>query len=162
MNVEWEKQFIQGHPLKIKDTDLFLHGTSSKNYSAIQHIGFLLRDSVARNWSISQSGICFERYRKEAGISIDNFIDLMKHYCEVACKRDGSTEGVVLQLTGRELKEIGCCTEPDLNKPLELKYDSEGIPIDINSDASFLSIVVKDCDIPIKYLRVVRRISFKS
>lgn len=161
MSVEWEEGFIKKHPLKIKNIDLFLHGTSSKNYLNIQRIGFLLRDVPNRNWGVSQRGICFERYPKEVGISVDDFIDLMKHYCEVACEHDDSSEGVILQIKGRELKELGCPIKPDLNKPPEFRYDAEGIPIDVDSDASFLSIVI-DCDIPLRYLEVVKRVSFKG
>jgi hypothetical protein len=55
----------------------------------------------------AKRGICFERYPKEAGIGIDYLIYLIKHYYEVARRNDGSSEGVVLQIKGRELRELG-------------------------------------------------------
>jgi len=37
-----------------------------------------------------------------------------------------------------------------------------GIPKDVNSNASVLSIIILDKDIPLEYLEVVRRIPFKD
>jgi len=56
MSADWREQFSEKHILnsKIKDTDLFLHGTNSKEYLPIQRTGFLLRNIPGRNWSISR------------------------------------------------------------------------------------------------------------
>ncbi len=51
--MEEEEKFSKEHPLKIKDTDIFLHGTSSKKYSAIQSKGFMLGGIPERNYPIS-------------------------------------------------------------------------------------------------------------
>lgn len=158
MNMEWEKGFIKKHPLKIKDTDLFIHGTSSKNYSAIQRTGFLLRNVPIRNWKISTRGIRFERYPKSR-ISFDQFVDhIVERYCKPACEKTHSSEGVVLQIKGRELNEIGCCVKPDSNMPLPYKYDSEGIPIGLNSNYPYLTIIITDRDIPLRCLEVIKRV----
>jgi hypothetical protein len=34
-----DEDFSKAHPVKIKDTDVFLHGTSSKKYMAIKSVG---------------------------------------------------------------------------------------------------------------------------
>jgi hypothetical protein len=107
MCVDWEERFSKEHPLeaKIKDTDLFLHGTSSKKYSAIQAKRRLLRNVPVRNWGISRIGVCFEKYVKQGQYC--GVVDLtIKRYCEVACEKDGSSEGVVLLIKGRELKKL--------------------------------------------------------
>ena len=166
MSMEWDEWFSREHPLKIRDSDLFLHGTSSRNYSDIQRTGFLLRKAPNRNWGISERGICFERYVKQGqycGVSSVSLVDVtIENYCEIACKHDGSSEGVVLQVKGRELKELGCPIYADWNKLYPCKRNTEGIPIDVDSDVSVLSIIVVDCDVPVRYLEVVKRISFKG
>jgi hypothetical protein len=159
MCVDWEERFSKEHPLKIKDTDLFLHGTSQKKYLAIQAKSRLLRNVPVRNWGISRIGICFEKYVKQGQYC--GVVDLtIKHCCEVACENDGSSEAVVLQIKGRELKKLGCPIYADWNKPYEVIRNSEGIPIDVNSEASVLSIIVIDRDIPLRYLEVVKRVPF--
>jgi hypothetical protein len=162
MCVDWEERFSKEHPLeaKIKDTDLFLHGTSSKKYSAIQAKRRLLRDVPVRNWGISRIGVCFEKYVKQGQYC--GVVDLtIKRYCEVACEKDGSLEGVVLQIKGKELKKLACPIYGDWNKNYPLKHNSEGIPIDVDSEAELLSIIV-DRDIPLRYLEVVKRAPFKA
>jgi hypothetical protein len=166
MCVDWEERFSKEHPLKIKDTDLFLHGTSSKKYLAIQCTGFLLRKVPDRNWGVSRIGICFEKYVKQGqycGVSAADLADrTIKDCCKVACENDGSSEAVVLQIKGRELKELSCPIYADWNKRYAVIYDVEGIPIDVNSDTPVLSIIVIDRDIPLRYLEVVKRVPFKG
>lgn len=162
MCVDWEERFSKEHPLtlKIKDTDLFLHGTSSKKYLVIQRTGFLLRKVPDRNWGISRIGVCFEKYVKDGQYC--GVVDLtIKRYCETTCKKDGSSEGVVLLIKGRELKKLACPIYGDWNKNYPLIYNSEGKPIDIDSEAELLSIVV-DRDIPLRYLEVAKRVPFKD
>jgi hypothetical protein len=169
MGVDLKEQFSKEHPLnlKIKDTDLFLHGTSSKKYWIIQTTGFLLRGVADRNWSVSQTGICFEKYVARAhpkqgqycGVSVADRIDhTIKMCCKVACENDDSSEAVVLQIKGRELRKLGCPIYADWNKPYWKVRDVEGNPIDVNYDAPYLSIIIIDCDIPLKYLEVVKRV----
>ena len=166
MCVEWKEHFSKAHPLRIKENDLFLHGTSSRKYSAIQRSGFLLRKAPNTNWGISQMGVCFEKYVKHAqycGVSATYLVDrVIKHYCEIACKNDGSLEGVVLQTKGRELKELGCPIYADWNKPYPLIRDVEEIPVNVDSDLPVLSIIVLDCDIPLRYLEAIKRVPFKA
>lgn len=168
MGVNWEEQFSKEHPLnfKIKDTDLFLHGTSSKRYWYIQTTGFLFRRVPDRNWGISRPGICFEKYVKQGeywGVRAADHIDhTIKKCCRVACENDDSSEAVVLQIKGKELKKLGCPIYANWNKAYAKVMDVKGIPIDVNYDASFLSIIVIDCDIPLEYLEVVKRVPFKG
>jgi hypothetical protein len=163
--VEWEERFSRLHPLKIKDTDVFLHGTSLKKYLAIQSKGFLLREVPQRNWSISQKGICFEKYEEGqyCGTNAKDLIDItIEGYCNATCRSDQSKEGVILQIKGRELKRLGCPIYADWNKNFPLIYDAEGIPIDVDSDAPVLSIIVLDCDIPLEYLEVAKKVPYKE
>jgi len=162
----WEEKFSKAHPVKVKDTDIFLHGTSSKKYLAIKSIGFLKRKAPATNWGISKKGICFEKYDEHGtycGVrSADVTERTIRGYCEASCRNDHSSEGVILQIKGRELRKLGCPIYADWNKPLPLIYDSERIPINVDSNAPVLSIVILDKDIPLEYLRVVRRMPFKD
>lgn len=161
-----EEEFSKANPVKIKDTDVFLHGTSSKKYLAIKSIGFLKRKAPATNWGISKKGICFEKYDEHgtyAGCRAADLIEMtIRRYCETTCRRDHSSEGVILQIKGRELKKLGCPIYADWNKRYAVIRDSEGIPIDVDSNAPVLSIIILDKDIPLEYLEVVRRIPFKN
>jgi hypothetical protein len=157
-----DEQFSKQHPLnsKIKDTDLFVHGTSLKNYSAIQSTGFLLRTIPVRNYSISQADICFEKYYKQGKLFY--IVDLtIREYCNMACRNDGSSEGVVLGIKGKELKQLGCLIYADWNTGFKRKCNSEGIPIDVDTDG-LLPITILDCDIPISCLEVIKRVPFKG
>ncbi len=111
-------------------------------------------------------GICFEKYVGQGQYCDVDSTDLVdrtiKHYCEVACEHDGSLEGVVLQIKGRELKELGCPIYADWNKLYPCIHDMKGIPIDVDSAAPVLSIIVLDRDIPLRYLEVVKKVSFKA
>jgi len=162
--VFWE-EFSKAHPVKIKDTDVFLHGTSSRKYLAIKSTGFLKRKAPA-NWGISEKGICFEKYDEHGTFAKCRAADItnltVQHYCETTCRRDHSSEGVILQIKGRELRKLECPIYADWNKPYKVIEDSEGIPIDVDSNAPVLSIIILDKDIPVEYLEVVRRIPFKE
>jgi hypothetical protein len=160
--MESDEQFSKKYPLKIMDSDLFLHGTSSRNYSDIQRTGFLKGKALKRNWCTSRKGVYFVRYVKQEQSSADLVDMMMKHYCEIPCKQDGSSEGVVLQVKGRELKELGCPIYADWNVLFPFKYNKKGIAIDVDSDAPVLSIIVVDCDIPLRCLEVVKRIPFSG
>ena len=156
--VEWREKFSRNHPLneKIKDTDVFHHCTSLKKYLAIKSSGFLRRNVSERTYSISQSGICFEKYI-EHGVA--EFSD--KGHWKAACRTDHSEEGVILQITGEKLKKLGCPIYADWNDSYPLIRDSEWIPVDVDTEASFLSIIIVDCDIPIEYLEV-SKVPFKD
>ena len=160
------EEFSKANPVKIKDTDVFLHGTSSKKYLAIKSTGFLKRKAPATNWGISKKGICFEKYDEHgtyAGGRAADFTEMtIRGYCKTTCRRDHSSEGVILQIKGRELRKLGCPIYVDWNKPYAVIRDSEGIPIDVDSNAPVLSIIILDKDIPLEYLEVVRRIPFKD
>ena len=159
--MDWEERFSKKHPLNIKDHDAFLHGTSLNKYLAIQSAGLLLRKVSARNWGISRKGICFEKYVERGQYC--GVVDLtMKNYCKAACGNDNSSEGVILKVKGQELIELGCPVYADWNKPYPLIRDKEGIPLDVDSNASLLSIIIIDRDVPIECLEVVRRIPFKD
>lgn len=164
--MDWDEKFSRANPVKIRDADIFLHGTSSKKYLAIQSTGFLKRKAPATNWGVSKKGICFEKYDEHgtyAGIRAADFTEMtVRRYCEVACRRDHSSEGVILQIKGRELRKLGCPIYADWNKNYNRIYDSEGIPIDVDSNAPVLSIIILDKDIPLEYLEVVRRIPLKD
>ena len=157
----WEEEFSKAHPVKIKDTDIFLHGTSSKKYFAIKSVGFLKVKAPATNWGISKKGICFEKYNEHGTYAALTEMTI-RSYCETTCRNDHSSEGVILQIKGRELKKLRCPIYADWNKNYTLIKDSEGIPIDVDSNAPFLSIIILDKDIPLEYLEVVKRIPFKD
>ena len=162
--MSWEEEFSKAHPVRIKDTDVFLHGTSSKKYMVIKSTGLLKRKTPATNWGISEKGICFEKYDEHgtyAGCRAADIIDLtIRGYCETACRGDHSSEGVVMQIKGRELRKLDCPIYADLNKNYAIIYDSEGTPIDVDSNAPVLSIIILDKDVPLEYLEVVIRIPF--
>ena len=161
--MSWEEEFSKNHPVKIKDTDVFLHGTSLKKYLAIKSTGFLKRKAPATNWSMSRKGICFEKYDEHgtnAGVIAILIEMTIRRYCETTCRNDHSSEGVILKIKGVELKKLGCPIYADWNKPYAKIYDSEGTPIDVNSNAPILSIIIVGKDIPLRYLEVVRRIPF--
>jgi len=162
----WEEEFSKAHPVKIKDTDVFLHGTSSRKYLAIKSTGFLKRKAPATNWGISKKGIYFEKYDEHgtyAGGRAADFTEMtIRGYCETTCRRDHSPEGVILRIKGRELSKLGCPIYADWNKRYEFIRDSEEEPINVDSNAPVLSIIILDKDIPLEYLEVVRRIPFKD
>jgi len=155
--VKEEEEFSRKHPLnsKIKDTDLFHHCTSSKRYLAIKSSGFLRRNVSERTYSISQSGICFEKYI-EKGMSESSDIG----HWRAACRTDHSKEGVILQITGEKLKNLGCSIYADWNNGYLFKYNSEGLRVDVDTEGPFLSIIIVDCDIPFEYLEVVGKGTF--
>ena len=161
--MEWEERFSKEHPItsKIKDTDVFLHGTSSKKYLAIQSTGFLRRKVPMRNYGISRKGICFEKYVEHGEYSGVTSLSIEGH-CKIACENDQSSEGVILQIKGRELKNLGCPIYADWNVGYPFVKDSEEIPIDVDSNASLLPIIIIDRDIPIKYLIATKRLPFKD
>ena len=157
--MEWSEKFSRNHPLnaKIKDTDVFLHITSLKKYWVIDSTGFLLRNVSERTYSTSKNGICFEKYVKNgvAELSVEG-------YCDDTCRSDNSKEAVILQITGEQLKNLGVNIYADWNDPYPLIHDPEWRPIDVDTEASFLSIIIVDCDISLEYLEVVSNVSFKD
>ena len=108
----------------------------------IQSTGFLLRKINDKNFSISQNGICFEKYDKHGtygGMNSADFIEYsIRRHCEAVCRTDQSPEGVILRITGKELKKLGCPIYADWNKPFPLKRTSDYIPQDVNYDASVI------------------------
>ena len=164
--MNWEEKFSKEHPLnsKIEDTDVFLHGTSSKRYREIQSTGFLRREVPIRNYSISQKVICFEKYVEHGkrGDNADLIDRTIRGHCLNACRQDHSSEGVILKINGRELKNLKCPIYADSNEPFVCIRDSEWIPVDVDYNANFLSIAITDCDIPFKYLEVFRIVPFKE
>ena len=162
------EKFSTEHPVTVKDSDLFLHGTSSKKYFDIKRKGFLLRKVNGKNFSISQNGICFEKYDEHvtyAGRNSADFIeDVIRGYCETACRKDHSLEGVIVQIKGRELNKLGCKIYADWNTPYgnAIIRNSMGKPIGVDSNASVLPIIIVDKNIPFEYLKVFKRIHFKD
>lgn len=158
--VDDEEEFSRKHPLnsKIKDTDVFHHCTSLKRYLAIKSSGFLRRKVSARNYSISPPmGICFEKYIEQG---VAEFSD--KGHWRAACRTDRSKEGVILQITGEKLKKLGCPIYADWNDNYPVIRDSEWIPIDVDTEGPFLSIIIVDRDIPFEYLEVVGKVPFRD
>ena len=163
---EHEEKFSKAHPLnsKIRDNDIFLHATSMKKYLAIQSTRCLLKNAPQRNFSISQAGVCFEKYEdgKHGGACAKRVIDLtMNGYCYDNCRSDQSTEAVVLQIIGKDLKKLGCPVYVDWNKHFPYLFDDEHRPVDVDYDSLLLSIVV-DCDVPLEYLSVAKKITLKE
>jgi hypothetical protein len=105
--------------------------------------------------------ICFEKYVKHGKYSRVITLSIEGH-CKAACRNDQSSEGVILQIKGRELKKLGCPIYADWNEGYLLVKDSEGIPMDVDSNASMLPIVIIDRDIPLEYLEVVKKLHFKD
>jgi hypothetical protein len=149
---------LKKYPVTVKDSDVFLHGTSSKNYEDIQSSGFLKKMVSSRNWGISTDGVCFEKWVKENDKAV---LMVVTRYCYSACKHDNSAEGVILKITGKDLKKLNGKIFSDPNKNSRLLHDSEGIPIGVDSDSPILSIVV-ECDVPIAYLVEVKRVPSKD
>ena len=86
------------------------------------------------------------------------------HY-SVACKRDKSSEAVILQITGKELKKLDCQIFIDPNKNLPLKRDEFGEalrPLKVDSNSPVFSIMIVDKDIPFKYLTIFKKIPFRE
>ena len=157
-----DEKFSKAHPItsKVEDTEIFFHGTSSKRFLSMQSSGFLKRSvSDSENYTVSQAGtICFERYIESCKRIID---ENMRRFCEAACnnENDGSTEGVILKITGRNLKRLGCPIYADWNYGFSHKRDSQWLPFDVDySGLGVTSIIVTDCDIPIEYLELAKRI----
>lgn len=149
------KTFSLAHPLndKIKDDDLFLHGTSSKRYSKIKSSGYLLTELPNRVQQISQpKGICFERIPKDGYI-----LDVINKYAKSACEQDGSLTGIILQINGANLKKLGCPIYPDGNKHIVTIRGPTGIPISVDVNSRYLSIIV-DKDVPVEYLTLFKEI----
>ena len=85
----------------------------------------------------------------------------MVRFCEAACnnKNDRSIEGVILKITGRNLKRLGCPIYADWNYGFSHKRDSQWLPVDVDySGLGVTSIIITDCDIPIEYLEIAKRI----
>ena len=143
------EQYSRANPIIVKDDDLFLHGTSSNNFLNIRQTGFLKQAILIRNWGNSPNGICFEKYVKGEN---DVVLEVVAKYCRIACEKDNSQEGVILQITGKELKKLGCPILADWNL---------GLIIGIDSDSAILSIIV-ECDVPVEYLKELKSIPFKD
>lgn len=86
----------------------------------------------------------------------------MRDHCRNSCEKDGSLEGVVLQIKGRELKKMECPIYVDWNKPIVRTRNSVGIPNGVDYNYIFVSIIIVDKDIPIEYLEVKRRVPFTA
>jgi len=161
-----EEKFSKAHPLnsKIKDKDIFLHATSMKRFLAIQQTGFLLKNPPQKNFSISQVGVCFEKYEdgKYCGADAKGVIDLtMNGYCQTTCRADQSTEGVILQAFGKDLLKIGCAIYADWNKRTPRIRNKEGKAVDVDYSSNVLSIVV-DGDVPVESLTIMKKVPFKD
>lgn len=153
------KTRLKKYPVTVKDTDVFLHGTSMKNYQDIQSSGFLKRNVSQRNWQLSNNDvICFEKWVKQNDKAV---IETVTHYCYSACTQDKSTEGIILRITGKELKKLNCKIYSDPNINSRLIRDNEGIPIGVDSDSPILSIIV-EADIPTTFLKEVKRIPYSE
>jgi hypothetical protein len=157
-----DEDFSKAHPVKLNDTDVFLHGTSSKKFLSIKSTGFLKRSTPTTNWDISTYGIYFEKYDVQDTFARELIDMTIRKYCEATCQRDQSSEGVILQITGKELKQLGCPIYADWNKPYDVIRDAKRQAIDLDSNASLLSIIIVDKDIPLEYVTVVKTISFKD
>ena len=161
---------VRLYPVEVKDNDQFLHGTSSKRYLSIKSSGFLLRKNVDKNYPISHPGaIYFEKYDRAgtyAGLNAGEFIEkCISDHCRVSCKRDKSSEAVILQITGKELKKLGCTIYVDRNKNLPLKRSESGEairPLIVDSNYPVFSIMIVDKDIPFEYLKIFKKIPFKE
>lgn len=145
---------LRKYQVIVNDTDVFLHGTSLKKFQDIQSSGFLKKMVSNRNWGISTNGVCFEKWVKENDKAV---LMVVTRYCVSACKHDNSAEGVILKITGKDLKKLNGKIFSDPNKNSRLLHDSEGIPTGVDSDSPILSIVV-ECDIPIEYLVEAKRV----
>jgi hypothetical protein len=153
-----DEQYCRDNPVEVKDEDLFLHGTSSNNFLNIKSSGFLKQAVSKRNWGNSPKGICFEKYVKGKN---DVVLDVVTRWSRIACKKDKSLEGVILQINGVDLKKLGCPILADWNMGYPIKHDEEWIPIGIDSWSAILSIVV-ECDIPVGYLKVIKRFPYST
>lgn len=159
------KNFSKRHPLnnQMKDEYVFLHGTSSTRFSSIQDCGFIKRAEPGKNFSISPGGICFEKFDIDGtyqGLSASDFIeDTVKDYCKNACKADGDLTGVILKVTGKELKKLDCSIYADWNKPYP-RIKQNGFSVDVDLGASVISIIVLEKDIPIEYVERWKDVHF--
>lgn len=122
----WEF-FSKKYPItdQINDGDLFIHGTSSKRFSKIRDSGYLLTKVKDRVQQISQNeGVCIERVPKKGKI-----IDVVREYAKNACENDGSSDGIILEMTGANLRKLGCEIFADWNKPFSRIVNNFGIPV---------------------------------
>ena len=159
----WE-DFSKKHPLnvKIKDTDVFLHGTSSKKYSAIQSKGFLKRNVLTKNHQLSAPlAIYFEKYNKYRQPDFTQYsaANCSKNACEN--KNDRSLDGVILRITGRRLKRLGCNIYVDCNYPTRFIRDENRKPVAVDRK-QLIYIKITEFDIPSKYLKVVKRLTLEE
>lgn len=165
--MDWTERFSRDHPVnaQIKDTDVFLHGTSSKRYLSIKSEGFLTRKANSKHFGISQKGICFEKYDEYGtyvgGPSADFTESTIRGYCKTACRKDQSSEGVILQIKGKKLRKLDCPIYADWNKLYPRKC-VEGVPVDVDLNASVISIIIVDKDIPFEYLEIWKRIPLNN
>mgnify|MGYP005856551401 FL=1 len=86
----------------------------------------------------------------------------MPNYCRNSCQKDGSSEGVVLEIKGKELKKLECPIYADWNKHIVPTYDSLHRPNGVKYDYLFVSVIAVDKDIPIEYLSDKGRIPFTA
>jgi hypothetical protein len=160
------------YTVNVKDSDIFLHATSSKNYSDIESAGFLKRmtNTDDKNYPISKNAIYFEKYEKNgiyAGMNAAKYIEKysMPFHCRVACRMDNSPQAVILQITGRNLNRLNCPIYVDPEKDLPFKKDESGElirPLTIDASAPVFSIMILDKDIPFDYVKIFQRIPFKD
>lgn len=161
------KLFSKKHPLnrQMRDDYVFLHGTSSTRFSSIQDCGFIKRAEPGENFSISPGGICFEKFDINGtywGESASEIIeDTVKDYCKTACKADGDLIGVILKLTGKELKKLDCPIYADWNKPFP-RVKKNGVSLDVDLGAPVISIIILDKDIPIEYVKLWKEVQFNK
>ena len=66
------------------------------------------------------------------------------------------------QITGKELKKLGCPIYADWNYNYPCKRTWDYIRIDVDYDAPLLSIIIVDKDVPFEDLKVFKIITFKD
>ena len=164
-----DEEFSKANPLneRIKDTDIFLHGTSSINFEKIQYSRFLKRKPDEKNFSISENGVCFEKYDTHGiyqGMNSAEYVEryALPHHYGAACRKDKSPEAVILQINGKELKKLCCPICADWNYNYPCKRTRDYIRLDVDYDQPVISIIIVDKDIPFDYLKVFKRIPFED
>lgn len=158
------KEFCRAHPVndKIEDADVFIHATSSDNYDNILNDKMLKCNSGNRNYTDSEQGIYFDKY---SGTDLEKQFnretkDLEKipNLYKTACRNDGSSELVILEITGMDLKKLQCPIIPDYHDGFTPEWEEEkrvGIK-------DFIAIVIEDKDIPLKCLKVFTKLAFNE
>ena len=88
-------------------------------------------------------------------------MEAVRAHCNAACRTDKSREGVILKISGKELKKLGCPICADWNYNFKCIRTWDNIRLDVDYDAEYLSIIVNN-DVAFEYLKIFKKMPFKD